>query len=93
MRRLLAPEIGLPDTRRGRRWLAIFHVVAAYGCAQEIGEAATWTLLALLDGGVRRSRERRVAAATDEIRWALGGGQEAADRLAAEVEQAHRETA
>ena len=91
-RRLLVPEIGLPDTRRGRRWLAIFRVVADHGGSQEQGEAAAWSLLAVLDACARRTPEARHAAAVDEIRRALGGDARAVDELATAVERAHRQT-
>jgi len=91
-RRLLVPEIGLPDTRRGRRWLAIFRVVADHGGSQEQGEAAAWSLLAVLDACARWSAARRRGAVVDEIRRTLGGDSRAVDDLATAVERAHRET-
>ncbi len=45
MSKLLVPELGLKNTRRNRRWLAIFHALSCLGGPQENNEAAAWAAL------------------------------------------------
>jgi len=45
MPELLVPELGLENTRRNRRWLAIFRALSRLGGSQEGVEAAAWTAL------------------------------------------------
>lgn len=45
MPELLVPELGLRNTRRNRRWLAIFRALSHLGGSQEDNEAAAWAAL------------------------------------------------
>ena len=45
MPELLVPELGLKNTRRNRRWLAILRALERLGGSQEDNEAAAWDAL------------------------------------------------
>lgn len=42
---LLVPELGLKNTRRNRRWLAILRALERLGGSQEENEAAAWAAI------------------------------------------------
>ena len=42
---LLVPELGLQNTRRNRRWLAIVAVLSKHVTGQEDAEKAAWNVL------------------------------------------------
>ena len=42
---LLVPELGLRNTRRNRRWLAILRALERLGGSQEDNEAAAWAVI------------------------------------------------
>ncbi len=88
----LVPELGLRNTRRNRRWLAIFHALAdTAGGAQERHERVAWRALKALEVTRRGSRDRR-RLVEDALRD-LGGGQELLEPLIQAVEHAYYQTA
>lgn len=50
-RRMLVPELGLEDTRRNRRWLAVMRALQEeLGEAQEVCERVAWRVLRTYEG-------------------------------------------
>lgn len=45
MPKLLVPELGLKNTRRNRRWLAILRALERLGGSQEDNETAAWAAI------------------------------------------------
>lgn len=88
--RWLVPEIGLRDTRRGRRWIAVFRILSDAGGAQETIEATTWTALLALDA--RRKGEERIRRVTAALE-SLGLTEEDTERVAKIVQRAYDEVA
>ncbi len=87
---MLIPELGLKNTRKNRRWLAIFRTLAeCHGGAQERHEAATWAVLSTI-GALRRAKaERRRVAVACALQQHLRIGKNALAPLAEAVEQAY----
>jgi len=93
---VLVPELGLENTRRNRRWLAIFGQLAEFGGSQEQSEAVAWSVLVTLEA-LRRARTKRRRSAVvddlrDDLRELLSGDQASLDRLAEIMERTYLDT-